>query len=304
MILNAPPYSTLKIGVALKRRFPHLKLITDFRDEWLGYYLRQFDSASPKRIRMAEELEREVVTASTHVSTVTKEWVKRLRHRYPNEPADKFIYVPNGYEPEMFEGFKSRTRTDGKMLITYFGSVHMNRVYSPKNYLEAIEELPAEVRDGMETRFIGRVRPDAELCLKNTRARVTQLGFMPRPQGLHYLEETDFLLLIATDPTSHAGKLFEYLATGKPILAISPPDGEIGKLLEETGAGWCVDPWDRTAIQTMLLEAFHRLQSGQRLITPNLAAIRSYSWPAIFSTYCDTTGISRAPEPAFAVTAR
>jgi hypothetical protein len=129
------------------------------------------------------------------------------------------------------------------------------------------------------------------------------LGFMPRPQGLRYLEETDLLLLIATDPTSHAGKLFEYLATGKPILALSPPDGEIGKLLKETGAGWSVDPWDPTAIQTMLLQAFSRLRSGQRLTTPNLAAIRSYSWPAIFSTYCNATGIRRTPEPALAATA-
>jgi hypothetical protein len=300
VILNAPPFSTLKIGIALKRRFPQLQIITDFRDEWLGYYLRQLDNPSEQKIRMAHELERKIVAGSSYVSTVTRVWVERLRSRYPAEPADKFIYTPNGYEPDMFQDFRPRARNDGKMVITYFGSVHMNRVYSPENYLDAIEALPAEVRDRIETRFIGRVRPDAELCLQRTRALVRQLGFMPKLEGLRYLEETDFLLLIATDPTSHAGKLFEYLATAKPILALSPPNGEIAKLLRETRAGWCVDPWDRVAIQTMVLRAFTRLQTGQRLIKPNWDSIRSYSWPAIFANFCATTRIGCEAEVAVA----
>jgi glycosyltransferase involved in cell wall biosynthesis len=296
VILNTPPFSTLKIGVVLKRRFPELKIITDFRDEWLEYYLLKIDNPSPQKIRMAEKLEREIVKSSSYVSTATQEWVERLRRRYPDEPADKFIYTPNGYEPEMFQDFKPRGRTDGKVVITYFGSVHMNRVYSPKNYLDAIEALPAEVRDRIETRFIGRVRPDAALCLQRKRAVVRQLGFIPKREGLRYLEETDFLLLIATDPTSHAGKLFEYLATAKPILALSPPNGEIAKLLRETRAGWCVDPWDQAAIQAMLLQAFTRLQVGQRLIEPKLDAIRLYSWPVIFAKFCAMTDISRGGE--------
>ena len=291
IILNTPPFSTLKIGTALKRRFPDLTIITDFRDEWLGYYLLQIDDPTARKIRRAQKLERDIVRASSYVSTVTQEWVQRLRRRYPDEPSEKFICTPNGYEPEMFQNFRPRGRADGKMLITYFGSVHMSRVYSPKNYLGAIEALPPEVRDRIETRFIGRVRPDAETCLKRTKAIVRQLGFMPMLQGLRYLEETDFLLLIATDPTSHAGKLFDYLGTGKPILALSPPNGEIAKILRETHSGWCADPWDQSAIQALLLQAFNRLKTGERLIEPNWDVIRSYSWPAIFANFVATTGI-------------
>jgi glycosyltransferase involved in cell wall biosynthesis len=227
VILSAPPYSTLKIGIALRQRFPQLKIITDFRDEWLEYYLVQIDDPIPRKVQLAKELECEAVRASSYVTTVTREWMQRLRRRYPDEPTGKFIYTPNGYEPEAFHDFKPRSRADGKMLVTYFGSVHMNRVYSPKNYLDAIETLPAEVRDRIETRFIGRVRPDAQACLRQTKAIVRQLGFMPMAKGLRYLEETDFLLLIASDPTSHAGKLFDYFATAKPILALTPPNGEI-----------------------------------------------------------------------------
>jgi hypothetical protein len=291
VILSAPPFSTLELGTALKRRFPELRIVTDFRDEWVGYYLSQIDDPTPRKIQRAQELEREIVKASSYVSTVTQQWVRRLRCRYPDEHPEKFIFTPNGYEPEAFQNFRSRARTDGKMLITYFGSVHMSRVYSPQNYLDAIETLPPEARDRIETRFIGRVRPDAEACLKRTKAIVRQLGFMPILEGLRYLEETDFLLLIATDPTSHAGKLFDYLGTGKPILALSPPNGEIAKVLQETRTGWCADPWDRAAIQAMMLEAFGRLQSGQPIVEPNWDAVRSYSWPVIFANFVATTGI-------------
>ena len=291
IILNAPPFSTLKIGTALKRRFPELKIITDFRDEWLGYYLAQIDNPTEGKVLRAGKLEREIVRASSYVSTVTQEWVQRLRRRYPDERPEKFIYTPNGYEPEMFQDFRPRKRTDGKMLITYFGSVHMNRIYSPKNYLDAIEALPSEVRDRIETRFIGRVRPDAEACLKHTKAIVRQLGFMPMLKGLRYLEETDFLLLIATDPTSHAGKLFDYLATAKPILALSPPNGEIAKVLRETRTGWSADPWDQTAIQAMMMQAFSRLRAGEPIVEPNWDAVRLYSWPTIFANFVATTGI-------------
>jgi glycosyltransferase involved in cell wall biosynthesis len=291
VILTVPPFSTLKIGIELRRRFPKLKVITDFRDEWLEYYLVQIDDATPRKVQLAKKLESEIVKASTYVTTVTQEWMQRLRRRYSDEPTGKFIYTPNGYEPETFHDFRPRGRTDGKMFVTYFGSVHMNRVYSPKNYLDAIETLPADVRDRIETRFIGRVRPDAQACLQQTKAIVRQLGFMPMVKGLRYLEETDFLLLIASDPTSHAGKLFDYFATAKPILALTPPDGEIAELLLETRTGWCVDPWDVGAIREMLLQAFNRFRAGEGLTKPNWDAIRTYSWPAIFANFVATVGI-------------
>jgi len=291
VILSVPPFSTLKIGIELRQRFPKLKIITDFRDEWLDYYLLQIDDPTPRKVQLAKELEGKVVRASSYVTTVTHEWMLRLRRRYSDEPEGKFICTPNGYEPAMFHDFRPRKRSDGKMLVTYFGSVHMNRVYSPKNYLDAIEGLPPNVRDRIETRFIGRVRPDAKACLQQAKSTVQQLGFMPMLKGLKYLEETDFLLLIASDATSHAGKIFDYFATAKPILALSPPGGEIAKLLRETHTGWCVDPWDPTAIREMLLRAFNRLKAGEQLIEPNWDAVRSYSWPVIFANFVAEVGM-------------
>jgi glycosyltransferase involved in cell wall biosynthesis len=285
LIVNMPPYSLLTLALQLKREFPKLKLITDFRDEWLGYYLSQIDRPTEDKVRRAWELEAEAVHASTYVSTVTETWVERLRARYPGEPAGKFVWTPNGYDPEMFKDFWPRRRKDNKIVVTYFGTVHDNRIYSPENYLAAIESLPQPICDRVETRFIGRVIGGAESSLRRATSKVQLLGFMPKLQGIRQLQETDFLLLIATDPSSHAGKLFDYFACGKPILALSPLGGEIDRLLRLTRTGWCADPWDRNAIQQMILSACGQLKQSSPAIDPDMDAIREYSWPQILARF-------------------
>jgi len=292
IIVNMPPYSLLKLALALKRQFPHLKLITDFRDEWLGYYLSQIDHPTEEKVRRAWELEAEAVHASTYVSTVTNTWVERLRKRYPAEPAAKFVCTPNGYDPELFRDFRPRRRRDDKIIVTYFGTVHDNRIYSPNNYLAAIEKLPRQIRDRIETRFIGRVVGDAQSSLEHRSANVRLLGFMPKQEGIRHLQETDLLLLIATDASSHAGKLFDYFACGKPILALTPPGGEIDRLLRLTRTGWCADPWDLTAIQEMVVSAHRQLRQDSPAITPDLDEIRNYSWPRILSRFASTVKLN------------
>lgn len=294
IIVNMPPYSLLKLALALKREFPSLKLITDFRDEWLGYYLSQIDRPTEEKVRRAWELEAEAVHASTYVSTVTDTWVERLRRRYPTEPASKFVCTPNGYDPELFHDFKPRERKDGKIVVTYFGTVHDNRVYSPENYLAAIENLPSHIRCRVETRFIGRVIGDAQASLTRTKASVQLLGFMPKRQGIRELQDADFLLLIATDPSSHAGKLFDYFACSKPILALSPPGGEIDRLLRLTRTGWCANPWDQGAIQEMITLACQQLKQGSSAIDPDLDVIKTYSWPQILARFAAAVGLTPA----------
>jgi glycosyltransferase involved in cell wall biosynthesis len=294
VIVNMPPFSLLKVALALKQRFPQLKIITDFRDEWVGYYLNQIDHPTQDKIRRAQQLEAEAVHASTYVSTVTDTWVERLRRRYPDEPPSKFVCTPNGYDPELFRDFKPRLRNDGKIVVTYFGTIHDNRIYSPDNYLTAIAGLPHQIRERFETRFIGRIIGDANVSLKEAKTNVRLLGFMPKQQGIRHLQDSDFLLLIATDPSSHAGKLFDYLACGKPILALSPPGGEIDRLLRRTRSGWCADPWDPKAIRQMILSACRQLRQGSPAFNPDLDAIRACSWPRILSRFAATVGLSPA----------
>ena len=124
VILIAPPYSLLRIGVALKRRFDQIKLITDLRDDWLGYYVSQSDGPSDYSLgwsarewSRARDMERSAFISSTVVSIATPAWVDDLRGRYPDIANERFICTmsrpcfPNRLlgHTEQIHGFERRT---------------------------------------------------------------------------------------------------------------------------------------------------------------------------------------------------
>jgi glycosyltransferase involved in cell wall biosynthesis len=88
-----------------------------------------------------------------------------------------------------------------------------------------------------------------------------------------------------TNDISLPGKLFEYMATGKPILALSPPGGEVDQILRETRAGWCVPHDDPAAIRAMIAEACQLAAAGERPAAPNWEAIRGYERPRLTAAY-------------------
>jgi glycosyltransferase involved in cell wall biosynthesis len=292
VLMNIPPYSTMKIGVAIKRRFPHVRLISDIRDDWVGYYLPLFDAAaSESKRRLAVTLERQLMEASDFVSSVTPAQRQAIRERYPDQPEAKFFCTPNGYSPDVFRSFKPRPHEGSGLVMTYFGSVYGNPVYSPKLYLDAVDSLPSEVRPQLETRFIGRIAAEALPTMEGRSAPLHKLGFMPQSEGLRYLEETDYLLLIARDPTTHAGKLFDYLATGKPILALTPPEGEIARIIRDTASGWVIDPANLDSVRQGLLDAWQRFQTARHHVTPNRDAVEAFSWPHLSGHLARYTGL-------------
>lgn len=129
--------------------------------------------------------------------------------------------------------------------------------------LEACDRLPETLAHQVEMRFFGRVEQGEERPLTSRFGTVKQMGFFPYEEALHLLEETDFLLLPVDSPTAHAGKLFEYLATGKPILALTPPHGEVARMIRETASGWSSDPKDPAADWPRIGQGYrsHRLRT-------------------------------------------
>ena len=109
VLITVPPFSALTVGTALKRRFPHLQVVSDFRDEWLTFYLKDFEfQNSDYTRRRAESIERAAVEYSDLVVAVTHTSLREIRLRYPGEPDHKFVCLPNGYDPEVFAGFQPR----------------------------------------------------------------------------------------------------------------------------------------------------------------------------------------------------
>ena len=201
-----------------------------------------------------------------------------MRGRYPDQPDDKFSIVMNGYDPEAFAAFQPRPHAPGKIVVVLTGTVA--RSTSARYYLDALDSLPEEIRSRFETRFVGRIAEDEKECIAGRKSDIKRLGFLPQAQALQQMEDADYLLLTLTDASHLPGKLFEYLATEKPILAVTLGDSEIARLLAETKAGLHADPSDPDAVRRMLLAALGNLDSGNT-IRPDAAAIRRYQRPRL-----------------------
>jgi glycosyltransferase involved in cell wall biosynthesis len=286
VFVTAPPFSAFLAGNALKRRFPHLHLISDFRDDWVGFYLKEFGSLNTaETARRSKQMERSTVEQSDLSVVVTESMQAGYRARYPDLLPEKFVLIPNGYDPESFPSSTPRKHDGTKVVITFAGTVYS--ASSPRTYLEAWKRLPEELRTQIETRFVGRVAESERAPLESGPEGVRLLGFLPQSRAFEYLQETDYLLLIMTDPTALTGKLFEYMAAGKPILALAPRNGDIARILEATRTGWCVDPFDGAGIQTALQMLIERTRGGQDVWSPDWEAIRRYERPRLAQELAD-----------------
>lgn len=280
VLVTAPPFSAFLVGNTLKQEFPHLKLFADFRDDWLRFVLADFGfQKSQHVVRRAEEIERATVELSDRVLFVTRAILRNFRERYPDEPEEKFAYLPNGYDPESYRDCRPETRNDGKIVVAYIGSVY--KATSPEAFLDAVDELPEEVRSRIETRFIGRIPEEEQGLFRGRKAAVSLMGFLPHQEALRQMQRADYLLLTVNNDFALSGKVYEYMAAGRPILAVSPRGGEVANLIEETSAGWCADPGDKAGIHSMLSEACRRVHEGRKDFAPDLQAIRRYERPRL-----------------------
>ncbi len=90
--------------------------------------------------------------------------------------------------------------------------------------------------------------------------------------------EADTLVLVHPKGRKgvYTGKLFDYLATNKPILAICDPNDVIAALLEETQAGFAVDESDVEEIKKMILRCYH-IWKNKEVLPRNWDKIRQYT---------------------------
>jgi glycosyltransferase involved in cell wall biosynthesis len=124
-------------------------------------------------------------------------------------------------------------------------------------------------------RFVGDFRPgDREFMERLGLAdRVELIEYVPRRRSLALQRDSDALLLLIPDAGGRgrgilSGKVFEYLAAERPVLAVVPPDGAAAQLIRETGAGVVAAPADVAGIRDALLELHGRWRAGKLDGTP------------------------------------
>jgi glycosyltransferase involved in cell wall biosynthesis len=289
VLITGAPYSDYLLAERLRKKFPGLPIVLDFRDEWLStsFDVASFQFSRSERARnFAIKAEANAVASATAVVAVTDAARREMRNRYPNDLESKFLHIPNG-----FDATRLRTSTPapgprpgGKIIVTYVGTVYSST--EPTTLVQALQSLPPDVKSQYTFRFIGHIEePRYREALLGLGAMVELKGYMPQNEALAAMNETDYVLLVSHDRLNVSAKFYDYIGAGKPILACVHPDGDIRLMLEELRAGWWADSQDPEAIRRLFMDA---AQSGDPLLAsfqPDLQKIAQYERKPIAQRY-------------------
>jgi glycosyltransferase involved in cell wall biosynthesis len=273
IITTGPPHSIHLIGLRLKKKFPSLKWVADFRDPWSEWDLLDTLSLTSVARTRHRKLEYHVLKHADRVVTIAPFHV----HRFAALGGRKVDLITNGFDTDDFEGILKR-RTN-HFVIRHIGVV--DELRDPRPFMKAVvncSKSDPSFRESVRIEFIGNVnsafqeevKADADLgqftiFIKN----------IPHAQLLNVYGETDLQLLVlahtAIAPGNLPGKFFEYLASGNPILAIGPVEGDAGDVLRSTGAGVIFERGNIEGIGSALMRYFNDWKSGEQKSTGDVS---------------------------------
>ncbi len=279
IIASYPPLEALEIGLELSRRF-HVPLVSDFRDGLLFRPIEENRLRSHRCVREKYRKTEEAIAQRAHVIVAVTPVLEEYFHgQYPGCRCET---VFNGYDEDEYQDLPELSLAPG-----YFHIVHTGR-FALSDSATAIGPFLAALRRAglhhsprpFRLQLIGEYsRREMRLLGDLIHAGVAVVHpLQGRRETLAYQKAADLLLLI-TRPGVRSGiplKLFEYLFSGKPVLALSD-DVEVRRLTEESGSGWCLSPSAAPALDTFL----QRILIDSRLyrsLRRNEEMIGIYSW--------------------------
>jgi len=285
VLITVPPFSSVLLVEKLRKAFPHLPIVVDFRDEWLASTMDLVSFSRSDRARhFAHRAEASAVAHATTVVAVTEAARCVLRARYPHEAEEKFQHIPNGFDSSRLPAATVPRTTSDRILLTYTGTLYGST--DPTTLVEALLGLPEAIKKRFRIRFIGRIEePRFRASLLQLGEMVELLDFLPQNQAMALMSESDYALLITHDPLNVSAKFYDYIGAGKPILAIVHPQGEVRRLLEELHAGWWVDSSDIGGIRQLFVDAAVRSATLAADFQPDLAGIAAYERQPIAQRY-------------------
>jgi len=174
--------------------------------------------------------------------------------------------VHNGYDEDDFCHTAESKIKNSKKIITYVGSMALSQV--SEEFFKGISDLIWDNNEDIEIRFIGDVHEKAWELIKsyNLRDKVFHLGYIPHNEVISKLFESDILLLVIPNTKESkliiTGKLYEYLRSGIPILALADLDGDAAKILNDTKSGIVVSHDDAEGIKDIILQKEYELSQN------------------------------------------
>jgi len=276
---SGPPFTAHWIGRRLAER-TELPLVLDFRDPWTRapFYPRRPSWARALDVR----LERSCVRRAAAVVTVNRQIGSDLRAGVTGLPPERLHVLSNGFDPADFSARVPAAQA--RWTLVHTGTLPAGRF--PEGFVPALASMLRDDPglDGrMQVRFLGsRDLRLLEMLRQPPLDRVVRFeGYVPHQDSVQALLDSHLLLLFIEEGPQAAGmltgKLFEYLGSTRPILALAP-EGEAAELIRATRAGRVVRGNDVDGIRRALEEASAAHRLGRRAFgEPDPAAVERLS---------------------------
>ena len=227
------PYTSGLAAYKLSRQYK-IPLIIDYRDHWtMNPYIKFI---TPFHKMLSERWEKRILEHASVITTVSKTMKSDLISKFGNRLSLKIKIIYNGWDEEDFSDVPVKEKTK-KVIIRYIGNFYGNR--TPKYFIQALENLKenSDLPENIQIDFIGNYYNDTIDILTNTKIadNINIVSQVDHKKAIELLMNCDALLLfVATHKGKGVltGKLFEYLRSGKEILAMIPPDGEAAEILK------------------------------------------------------------------------
>lgn len=261
LVTTGPPHSVHLTGLRLKKKFPNLKWVADFRDPWteISYYKHLKLTKAADRLHRKQE-KTVFQTADLCLATSYTD-AENFRKKGANA-----LCITNGFDEE---DILPSTEKSSHFVLNYTGVLEQLR--NPAILWESLGEIyhrDKEFKNDFRLRMAGRI--DEKIL-----EQINHAGLSPALENLGYinhslaLEEMNraTLLLLTNFPNEESrgiipGKLFEYLATGNAILSFGPENSDVAKILETTQAGEHFSYTDKQRLTQFLLKAYQDWKNG------------------------------------------
>ena len=277
IISTGPPHSMHLIAKALHEKL-NIPWVADFRDPWTDIDFYKDLKLTRCADRKHHRLEKQVLTEATKVVTVGWDCAKGLE----KHGAKDVVVITNGYDFDNSIASNCQNHTS-QFTMSHIGIIGANR--NPETLWSAISDI-VETRHGaslpIRIRLIGQVDNSVIESIKRNRIEnyVEIIPYIPHNQVIIEQQKSDVLLLFVNNTPNAkgilTGKIFEYMASGRPILCVGPEDGDSARILNATNTGITVGFNDKEKMKSVILDYFSKYQENQ-LITKQNDSVEKYS---------------------------
>lgn len=258
IVSTGPPHSMHLIAYKLNKELG-IPWLADFRDPWTGIYFYPQLKLSAFADRIHRRLEKTILANANAVVVVTKQMQAEFTKLFNR----KYELVTNGFDEEDIFPIEV-SKLDKKFTLAHIGTISPTQ--NPSLLWSVLEQLCFENQqfaDQLQIKLIGKtdIGVLSDISKRNLEKYLFKSDYLPHEIVVNEMQQSQVLMLFINNTPEGkgilTGKLFEYLATGRPILCIATTDGDASHLIKETNSGIVVEHSDENAMRAALLKLFN-----------------------------------------------